>query len=112
MSAPMSAARWSRLLSLVAAFGLALWLALGASVADAQVFKPRGKAGKPAAAARKNATAVPSKQPTRATGAPGPRRGVATAPAKKARNTGKARDADVVIIDDEDDDEVTITDDD
>jgi hypothetical protein len=107
----MSAARWSRLLSLLAALGLALWLVLGASVADAQVFKPRGKGSKPAAA-RKNATAVPSKQPTRAAGAPGPRRGVTAAPARKARNAAKARDEDVVIIDDEDDDEVTITDDD
>jgi hypothetical protein len=110
MSPRMSASRWSRLLSLLAVLGLVL----GASVADAQVFKPRGKAGKaPAAAARKTANAVPSKQPTRATGAaPAPRRGVAAAPAKKSRNTGKARDDQDVVIIDDDDDVVTITDDD
>jgi hypothetical protein len=111
MSAPMSAARWSRLVSRLLSLGAALALVLGASVANAQVFKPRGKAGKTTAAARKNATAVPSKQPTRATAAPTPRRGAATAPAKKARNTSKVRDDDVVIIDDEDDDDVKITDD-
>jgi hypothetical protein len=113
----MSASCRFRLPVLVGAATLIGWMMLG-SPADAQVFKPRGKAtaaGKAAttaAAARKAApppAATPSKKPTRATGAT-TRRVVKTAPGKKPRN-GKARgkhDDDVRI---DDDDDVTITDD-
>jgi hypothetical protein len=114
----MSASCRFRLPVLVGAATLIGWMLLG-SPADAQVFKPRGKAtaaGKAApttaAAARKAApapAATPSKKPTRATGAT--RRVVNTAPGKKPRNAGKGRgkhDDDVRI---EDDDDVKITDD-
>lgn len=122
MSARMSASRWFRLLTLLTVVGL---LALGASEAQAQVFKPRGKsaaigrnapaAARKAAPATAGTTAVSSKAPTRATG-PTPRRIVSSqgpVPSRKARKARKGHeDADVVVIDDEDDDDVTITDDD
>ena len=108
---------------LVALATLIGWLVLVAPEAEAQVFKPRGKAaatGKAsaasAAAARKAAApaapaATTAKKPARAA-ATTPRRAGNATPAKKGKSAGKARaedEDDVKIEDDEDD--VKITDD-
>jgi hypothetical protein len=98
-------APWLRRLTFAILVTLVAWLALGAAPAEAQVFRPRGKAAAIAKApAKKNATRAPG--PTAHRVAP-------TKPAKKSRAAGKARhDADDVVVHDEDDDDVKITDDD
>jgi hypothetical protein len=109
-------AAWLRRLTLATVVTLLAWLALGAAPAEAQVFRPRGRAAALAKApAKKNGQAAKpaaaiSKSPTRAPGTT-PHRVGTTKPSKKSRAGSKARhDADDVVVHDDDDD-VKITDD-
>jgi hypothetical protein len=110
-------ARWLRCLILAAAAMVVGWIALAAEPADAQVFRPRGRAAAkaaPTAAAKKAPPAAKpaavSKTPTRAPG-PTVHRVGTTKPTRKPR-AGKSRHGgDDVVIHDDDDDDVKITDD-
>jgi len=131
IASPMSAARWICMIVLVGLF------AFRATDAHAQVFKPRGNtkpgpmakastsastpasstasstasspAGGKKTASASTPVAASAKKPTRSANGPTSRRG--TAPAKKSRGAGRAKDdSDPVVIDDDDDD-VKITDD-
>lgn len=100
----MLGSRWLAVLTVAAV------IALGATSARAQVFRPR--TGKGAAVGRAPAAQKAAPVAAAAASSKKPARPAATAPRRDVKKRGKGRDsAEAVVIHDGDDDDVTISDD-